>query len=165
MRLIRGLRRSAGIIPSLGLWGDSNLYLRRRDKQIVMTVEHRAAAGLNDIEIELAEHGQGPALRLQRAVPDEAAPEPETPEQRIVQALADAEAPLLQSQIRERAAVRNATVTAALQKLVREGRVERAPGGRYRFVATAPNETARPAATVNDKAKQAAFPMPFPGHP
>jgi len=24
-------------------WGDSNLYLRRRDGQIVMTVEHRAA--------------------------------------------------------------------------------------------------------------------------
>ena len=31
--------------------GDSNLYLRRRHKQIVMTVEHRAAPGLNDIAI------------------------------------------------------------------------------------------------------------------
>ncbi len=64
----------------LHAWGDSNLYLRRRDGQIVMTVEHRAAPGLNDIEIELADNGEGPALRLRRTVP--AAPEPET--QRIV---------------------------------------------------------------------------------
>ena len=43
-------------------------YLRRRDKQTVMTVEHRAAPGLNDIEIELADDGEGPALRLRRQV-------------------------------------------------------------------------------------------------
>ena len=65
-----------------------------------MTVEHRAAPGLNDIEVELADDGQGPALRLQRAVPNEAAPEPESPEQRIVQALAEAETPLSQRQMR-----------------------------------------------------------------
>ena len=39
------------------------------------------------------------------------------------------------------------------------------PGGRYRFVGTPANEAARPAATVKDKAKQAAFPIPFPGYP
>ena len=109
----------------LHTWGDSNLYLHRRNMQIVMTVEHRAAAGLNDIEIELADDGQGPALRFRRAVPDEAVPEPETPEQRIVQVLADAEGPLSQRQIQEQAATRPATVAGALQKLVREHRVER----------------------------------------
>ena len=106
----------------LHVWDDSNLYLRRRDKQIVLTVEHRAAPGLNDIEIELTDDGQGPALRLRRAVPDEAAPKPDTPEQRIVQALADAEKPLSQRQIRECAATRATTVTAALQTLIRERR-------------------------------------------
>ena len=75
-----------------------------------MTAEHRAAPGLNDIEVELADHGQGPAMRLCRAGPAEAAPEPETPEQRIVQTLADAETPL-----------------------IREHRVECAPGGGYRL--------------------------------
>ena len=139
--LVHHARKSGATRPGQALrgsselhaWGDSNLYLRRRDKQIVMTVEHRAAPGLNDIEVELADHGQGLALRLCRAVPAEAAPEPETPEQRIVQALADAETPLSQRQIRERAATRPATVGAALEKLIREHRVECAPGGGYRL--------------------------------
>ena len=114
-----------------------------------MTVEHRAAPGLNDIEIDLADDGQGPALRLRRQVPNEAPPEPESTEQRIVQVLAHAEAPLLQSEIRKRAGARNATVTAALHELVREGRVERGPGGRYRFLGAVTNETAIPTASAN----------------
>ena len=122
-------------------WGDSNLYLRRRDKQIVMTVEHRAAPGLNDIEVELADHGQGLALRLSRAGPAETAPEPEPPEQRIVQALADAETPLSQRQIRERAATRATTVAETLQTLIRERRVERAPGGGYRLAGAGKEST------------------------
>ena len=117
----------------LHAWGDSNLYLRRRDSQIVMTVEHRAAPGLNDIEIELADDGKGPALRLRRQVPDEAAPPPDPPEQRIVQALAEAETPLSQRQIRERAAIRATTVADTLQSLIRARRVEHAAGGGYRL--------------------------------
>ena len=77
-----------------------------------MTVEHRAAPGLNDVEIELADDGKGPALRLRRPVPDKAVPEPQTAEQRIVDVLAEAEMPLSQAQIRKRAAARNATVSA-----------------------------------------------------
>ena len=99
--LVHHARKSGATRPGQALrgsselhaWGDSNLYLRRHDKQIVMTVEHRAAPGLNDIEIELADDGRGPALRLRQAVADEAAPEPETAEQRIVRALADADTP------------------------------------------------------------------------
>ena len=139
--LVHHARKSGATRPGQALrgsselhaWGDSNLYLRRRDKQIVLTVEHRAAPGLNDIEIELADNGQGPALCLRRAVPNQAPPEPETAEQRIVQVLADADEPLSQRQIRERAATRPATVTSALQKLVREHRVEHTPGGGYRL--------------------------------
>ena len=105
--LVHRARKSGATRPGQALrgsselhaWGDSNLYLRRRDNQIVMTVEHRAAPGLNDVEIELADDGQGPALRLRRAVSDEAAPKLHTPEQRIVQALAEAEKPLSQAQI------------------------------------------------------------------
>jgi len=139
--LVHHSRKSGATRPGQALrgsselhaWGDSNLYLRRRDKQIVLTVEHRAAPGLNDIEIELADDGQGPALCLRQTVPNQAPPEPETAEQRIVQVLADADEPLSQRQIRERAATRPATVTSALQKLVREHRVEHTPGGGYRL--------------------------------
>ena len=142
----------------LHAWGDSNLYLRRRDNQIVMTVEHRAAPGLNDIEIELADDAQGPALRLRRQVPDEAVPEQETAEQRIVDILAEAEKPLSQAQIRKRAAARNATVSATLQELIREGRVERASKACYRLTATA----ATPQAVIDANGQHEAFPKSFP---
>ena len=47
----------------------------------------------------------------------------------------DAEAPLTQRQIRERAVTRLATVTNTLQKLVRKDRVEHTLGGACRPVA------------------------------
>ena len=121
----------------LHAWGDSNLYLRRRDGRIVMTVEHRAAPGLADVAIELADEGEGPALRLPQEGPDGAAPALPTPEERVVQALADAEAPLTQVQIRKRVAARNATVGETLHRLVREGTVERTSGSCYRLAGDA----------------------------
>ena len=139
--LVHHARKSGATRPGQALrgsselhaWGDSNLYLKRRDRQILMTAEHRAAPGLNDIEIELADHGKGPALRLRQPDAAEADTPPETPERRILQALADAEAPLSQRQIRERAATRPATVAETLQRLLRQRRVECAPGGGYRI--------------------------------
>ena len=146
----------------LHAWGDSNLYLRRRDHQIVMTVEHRAAPGINDIEIELADDGQGAALRLRRPVPHEAVPEQQTAEQRIVEVLAEAEKPLSQAQIRKRAAARNATVSATLQQLIREGRVERASKACYRLTATAVHNAATPQAVIGANGQHEAFPESFP---
>ena len=96
-----------------------------------MTVEHRAAPGLADIPIELADDGHGAALRLQE--PTDTPPQRETPEQRIMQILADAETPLSQTQIRQRAAARNATVSATLHTLIADGRIERAPRSCYRL--------------------------------
>ncbi len=139
--LVHHARKSGATRPGQALrgsselhaWGDSNLYLRRRDKRILMTVEHRDAPGLEDLEIELAEDGHGPALRLRPAKPDRTEPEPDTPERRILHALDDADAPLSQRQIRERAATRPATVAETLKRLVRQHRVERAPEGGYRI--------------------------------
>ena len=158
--LVHHARKSGATRPGQALrgsselhaWGDSNLYLRRRDGRIVMTVEHRAAPGLNDVEIELADDGEGPALRLRQTLAAETGPETETPEQRIVQALADAAAPLSQRQIRERTATRPATVARALRTLVREGRVERVPERGYRIVRTAPDTATAAAANGRDQA-------------
>ena len=143
--LVHHTRKSGSSRPGQALrgsselhaWGDSNLYLRRRDAKIVMTVEHRAAPGLADIGIELADDGKGPALRLRRQDPDDVGPKRPTPEERVVQALADSGAPLTQVQIRQRVAARNATVGETLHKLVREGRVERASGSCDRLVGDA----------------------------
>jgi len=164
--LVHHARKSGATRPGQALrgsselhaWGDSNLYLRRRDGQIVMTVEHRAAPGLNDIEIELADDGEGLALRLRRPLPAEAAPEPETPEQRIVQTLAEAATPLSQRQIRERAATRPATVAEALRTLIRDGRVERVPEGGYRIADAGAEDTTAPAAAVNRRGRRQALP-------
>ena len=164
--LVHHARKSGATRPGQALrgsselhaWGDSNLYLRRRDGQIVMTVEHRAAPGLNDVEIELADDSEGPALRLRRPLPGEAAPQPSTPEQRIVQALAEAATPLSQRQIRERAATRPATVAEAVHRLIGEGRVERAPKGGYRIACAGAEDATAPACAVNDTAPREALP-------
>ncbi len=82
-------------------------------------------------------------------------PEPETPEQRIVQALAEAKTPLSQRQIRERAATRPATVAEALRTLIRKGRVERVAEGGYRIAGTAPKNNTAPAAVNGGDRSQA----------
>ena len=160
--LVHHARKSGATRPGQALrgssdlhaWGDSNLYLQRRDRQILMTVEHRAAPGLNDIEVELADHGKGSALRLRQVDTAETAPQPETPEQRILQALAEADTPLPQRQIRDRTATRPATVAETLQRLLRQRRVESAPEGGYRI----PNERAVP--TRNASSRQDPLPLP-----
>ena len=160
--LVHHARKSGGSRPGQALrgsselhaWGDSNLYLRRRDRQILMTVEHRDAPGLDDLEIELADDAR-PALRLREKTPEDDAPEPQPAAHRILKVLAEAETPLAQARIRKRAALRNATVTDALHQLVREGRVERFAGGRYR--------TAPPVAAGNGKGQAAGVPDAVPG--
>ena len=139
--LVHHARKSGAARPGQALrgsselhaWGDSNLYLRRRERRILMTVEHRAAPGLSDMQIELADDGGGPALRLRQADAARDGARTDTPERRILQALAEADAPLSQRQIRARAATRPKTVADALGRLVSENRVERASEGGYRL--------------------------------
>ena len=166
--LVHHARKSGGSRPGQALrgsselhaWGDSNLYLRRRDKKIVMTVEHRDARGLDDIELELVDDGCGPAFRIrQEALPEDAQSEaPADAGQRILQAIENAECPLSQRQIRERAATRPATVAEALHKLIREGRVERVLQGGYRIAAAGTKSATAPAAAVNGKGRPEALP-------
>ena len=129
----QALRRSS----ELHAWGDSNLYLRRRGRQSLMTVEHRAARGLEDIEIELTqEDGQEPCFRLRQPPQTVTTPRPETPEDRVLKALVGAQTPLSQRQVRERAATRNETVSAVLKKLVGEQKVRHDAEGRYSLTAS-----------------------------
>ena len=73
--LVHHARKSAATRPGQALrgsgdfhaWGDSNLYLRhKRNGHILMSVEHRAAADREDIELEFTDAGEGAALRLCR---------------------------------------------------------------------------------------------------
>ncbi len=170
--LVHHARKSGGSRPGQALrgsselhaWGDSNLYLRRRDRKIVMTVEHRDAQGLSDIELELVDDGYGPAFRLHRKAADEDRPETATVEQRIVRAIAQAEKPLSKAQIRSRAAARNASVVAAIERLTQEGRIERAPKGRYRLAAAEADREPQPPAATNGSAGRG-VPVPVPRNP
>ena len=171
--LVHHARKSAAARPGQALrgsselhaWGDSNLYLRRRKGQIVMIVEHRAAPGFADIE--LADDGQGAALRLRHDTAHHEAPQTETPEQRIVQVLVNAEQALSQRQIRERAATRHTTVATILGTLVREGRVEHDAAGGYRIVATATKTGTAPSDAANGARHQmpCGSQLPVPASP
>ena len=136
----------------LHAWGDSNLYLRRRKRAIIMTVEHRAAPGVEHIELELADHGAGPALHLCRqATGTVDAP---SVEQRIVAALRQSGQPLSKAQIRTHVGARNARVIAAIETLVRAGSLKPVSRGRWSL-----------ASGRHSPRQQHTFPDPFPVPP
>ena len=107
----------------LHAWGDSNLYLRRRDETLLLTVEHRAAPSMAGLVLEL--QAQDHALALHVADPPPPPPDLPTPsvEQRIVQALEASNDPLSLHDLRRACRMRTATLCDALATLVATGRV------------------------------------------
>jgi AAA domain len=111
-------------------WGDSNLYLRRHGDQLTLSVEHRAAASISTVHLLLDTADGAVALRTidQGActvVPATAEPAAaaRSLEQRLVEHLTAASAPLTATALRKLCQVRNATLQVALAVLVEEGRV------------------------------------------
>lgn len=111
----------------LHAWGDSNLYLRRRDQQIVLTVEHRSAPSPPPSTLELVVE---PAVHLRvveggPASHDVAA---DTADE-IVATLLSAGAPMSREALRAALRTRNATIGDALVRLRAADRIERCDGG------------------------------------
>lgn len=116
-------------------WGDCNLYLRRTDSQLTLTVEHRAAPSLAPIDLELAQCGESLALGIRAAA--QPAPEPPPPtsvDERIVHALSRADRPLSAAQLRAVCSARKSTFYARLEELTLAGRISRSSEG-YRLAA------------------------------
>lgn len=117
-------------------WGDSNLYLRRHRDELTLSVEHRAAASIAAISVQLAVNGDAVALTAvdhrpadpAHVVSPAVAGSPTT-EQKIEAHLAAAPSPLTAAAIRKLCRSRNSTVTAALAALVAAGRVRKDPAG------------------------------------
>ena len=108
----------------LHAWGDSNLYVRRKGDALLLSIEHRAAAGGEALSLEL--HGDGDALALRIVEPDVV--EPSRPAstsaaERIEDALADADVPLSRRELRDVCRIRTATLSDVLRDLVANGRV------------------------------------------
>jgi hypothetical protein len=107
-------------------WGDSNLYLRRTDNDLTLSVEHRAAPSLPAISLELFQRGESLALGLRAAAAVESldeAPAPTSVDERIVDALRQASRPVSAAELRACCAVRKATFYARLTQLTDEGRL------------------------------------------
>jgi len=112
-------------------WGDSNLYLRRNESELTLTVEHRAAPSLPSIQLELVQRGEALALELRAAtVSPVTVALPATPaDQRILDALRSCDHPVSAGELRERCALRKATFYEQLTDLIRLGRVVRSVEG------------------------------------
>jgi hypothetical protein len=109
----------------LHAWGDSNLYLRRRDGQIALTIEHRSAPAPPPCILELAD-GADVHLRVVDGGPVERDLAVDTAN-KIVALLSAS--PMSREALRAALHARNATVGEALVRLRAEGRVVRADGG------------------------------------
>lgn len=111
-------------------WGDSNLYLRRHGDQLALSVEHRAAAAITAISLQLAVDVDAVALT---AIDRTAAAGPVAPtssptatlSDKIEAQLAAATAPLSAAALRKLCSVRNATLNSALADLVAAGRIRK----------------------------------------
>lgn len=118
-------------------WGDSNLYLRRHGDQLALSVEHRAAASIAAVSLQLAIDGDVVALAtIERRLADVIAatanatsPAVPTIGKQIETRLLAAAAPLTADALRKLCRVRHATITAALTDLVAAGRVRKDPSG------------------------------------
>jgi hypothetical protein len=111
----------------LHAWGDSNLYLRKRDRQIVLSAEHRSAPSPPPCMLELT---SDPSVHL-RAVDDASAPHDNAADiaDRIVEALAVATGPITREALRTTLRARNSSIGDALVRLRAAERIERCDGG------------------------------------
>lgn len=134
--LVHHLRKSGGYdgqalrgSGDLHAWGDSNLFLRRRNGHLHLAVEHRAAPAPPPTILELA---VDPAPHLCVAEADEDTPVVETTphlEERILDTLRQVPRPMQREALREALRARNATLGEALVRLQASGHIQRAHGG------------------------------------
>lgn len=110
----------------LHAWGDSNLYLRRSQGQILLAVEHRAARAPEPFTLQL-QGDQIPHLELVAPVPSLARCQNLHAE--ILELLRRHPEPLANYQLREALKVRNQLLTAALRDLLTQNKISRVDRG------------------------------------
>jgi len=117
-------------------WGDSNLYLRRdSDDRLTLSVEHRAAAAIEPVTLELAQRGT--ALALEPISPDrppERPAEPHSVDQRITEILANSSQPRPFADLRTSCRVRTTTLYQRLAAMTEAGLIIKSTEG-YRLAA------------------------------
>lgn len=112
----------------LHAWGDSNLYLRRRERQLTLTIEHRSAASPAPCTLQLAD-SPSVHLRLIEETPLVERDALAALEQRIMALLVAEQRPLSRDALRLALHARNASLGIALTRLRTADRIERCDGG------------------------------------
>jgi len=108
-------------------WGDSNLYLRRdSDDRIVLTIEHRAAAAMPAVTLQLAQHDNALALEL---VQPERPAAPTSLDQRITAVLAERRQPRPFAELRTSCRIRTTTLYQRLAAMIADGIVVKSADG------------------------------------
>jgi len=109
-------------------WGDSNLYLRRQRDRIVLSIEHRNAAGGDDVDLDL--HVQDEALALRVCDRPQAPKDKATSAAaRVEAALRNAKEPIDRRALRAACRMRMSTLIEVLGELSACGRVVAVDGG------------------------------------
>jgi len=128
-------------------WGDANLYMHRRDSDIVLTIEHRCAPSPDPLSLKLCDKDPE-AVHLEVASgrsPATASPlfdRPEIGEEQVLKLLSAAyPAALTRAELRQRLRLRNQRLGHLLQSLEAAGRIRRGDEGWTLADSTPPEKT------------------------
>jgi AAA domain len=105
-------------------WGDSNLYLRRLEDRLLLSIEHRAAPSQTDLPLALRSVGKALALAIGEATPT-AVMLPRSPIEKLEDVLTHTDRPLTLAELRHACRIRTAHVCQALAALTAQGRVHK----------------------------------------
>ena len=119
-------------------WGDSNLYLRRNNRHLILSVEQRAAASPDDIPLNLSVNGNAPSLAILDTPQSDKHPLPSSPSERILLALSQANGPLTAIQLRKACRIRTSTISTTTAALIASGHIRRGPEGYSRNSSPSP---------------------------
>ena len=109
--------------------GDSNAYLAREGKHIVLTLEHRAARAPDPVRLELVTNPDGEGAHLRVVAPASPQADPPDLESRILERFTPASQPLSRAALRAALRVNNQRLGQALEHLEDQGRIARTPQG------------------------------------
>jgi hypothetical protein len=112
----------------LHAFGDSNAYLAKRNKRIVLSVEHRSAKSMDPIEMQLASRADGSATHLQ-IVPDTASNTGASLADRALWLLQNSTTPLTRTTIRKQLKVNNQRLGETLARLDEQALVQKTSKG------------------------------------
>lgn len=108
-------------------WGDAYAYLTRRDRALRLSLEHRSHPPSEPVTLSLVSEADGSCTRLELAAPS--SPTTEAPLEDLVLGKLSTQSPVRRTHLRARLKVNNQRLGLALDKLLAEGRVRKAPQG------------------------------------